>query len=77
MSIGAGVIVAVALHEVHDTPDCETCAQSDNESLKNTYCAVEKCHIPICRNPTGVLLIMLFSPDCKSRNRLFQRLYGC
>ena len=37
MSIGAGVVVAVALHEVHDTPDCETCAQSDNESLKNTY----------------------------------------
>ena len=77
ISIGAGVVVAVALHEVHDTPDCETCAQSDNESLKNTYCAVEKCHIPICRNPAGVLLIMLFSPDCKSRNRLFQRLYGC
>lgn len=77
LALGTGVIVAVTLHEVHDTPDCETCAQSDNESLKNTYCAVEKCHIPICRNPAGVLLIMLFSPDCKSRNRLFQRLYGC
>ena len=77
MSIGTGVVVAVTLHEVHDTPDCETCAQGDNESLKNTYCAVEKCHIPICRNPAGVLLIMLLSPDCKSRNRLFQHLYGC
>lgn len=77
LALGTGVVVAVALHEVHDTPDCETCAQSDNESLKNTYCAVEKCHIPICRNPAGVLLIMLLSPDCKSRNRLFQRLYGC
>ena len=75
--IGTGVVVAVALHEVHDTPDCETCTQSDNESLKNTYCAVEKCHIPIFRNPAGVLLIMLLSPDCKSRNRLFQCLFSC
>jgi hypothetical protein len=44
MSIGTGVVVAVTLHEVHDTPDCETCAQGDNESLKNGYCAIEKCH---------------------------------
>ena len=59
MSICARIVVAVAFHEVDNTPHCETCAQSDNESLKNTYCAVEKCHIPICRNPAGVLLIML------------------
>ena len=77
LALRTRVVIAVTFHEVHDTPDCETCAQGDNESLKNTYCAVEKCHIPICRNPAGVLLIMLFSPDCKSRNRLFQRLYGC
>ena len=77
MSIGRGVITAVTLHQVDGTPHAQTGTQSDNQSLKNTYCAVEKCHIPICRNPTGVLLIMLFSPDCKSRNRLFQRLYGC
>ena len=77
MSIRAGVVIAVTFHEVHDTPDCETCAQGDNESLKNTYCAVEKCHIPICRNPAGVLLIMLLSPDCKSRNGLLQCFYSC
>lgn len=77
MSIGAGVVVTVTFQQVDGTPNAETGTQSDNESLKNTYCAVEKCHIPICRNPAGVLLIMLFSPDCKSRNRLFQRLYGC
>lgn len=77
MSIRAGVVIAVTFHEVHDTPDCETCTQGDNESLKNTYCAVEKCHIPICRNPAGVLLIMLLSPDCKSRNGLLRRFYCC
>ena len=77
LALRAGVVIAVTFHEVHDTPDCETCAQGDNESLKNTYCAVEKCHIPICRNPAGVLLIMLLSPDCKSRNRLFQCLFSC
>ena len=77
MSICAGVIVAVALKQIECTPDAKTCAQSDNESLKYGYCRVEECHIPICRNPVGVLLIMLLSPDCKSRNRLFQRLYGC
>jgi hypothetical protein len=77
LALRAGVVIAVTFHEVHDTPDCETCAQGDNESLKNTYCAVEKCHIPICRNPAGVLLIMLLSPDCKSRNGLLQRFHGC
>ena len=77
LALRAGVVISVTFHEVHDTPDCETCAQGDNESLKNTYCAVEKCHIPICRNSAGVLLIMLLSPDCKSRNGLLQRLHGC
>lgn len=77
LALRAGVVIAVTFHEVHDTPECETCAQGDNESLKNTYCAVEKCHIPICRNPAGVLLIMLLSPDCKSRNGLLQRFHGC
>jgi hypothetical protein len=44
MSICAGVIVAVALKQIDCTPDAKTCAQSDNESLKNGYCAIEKCH---------------------------------
>jgi hypothetical protein len=46
LALRTGVVISVTFHEVHDTPDCETCAQGDNESLKNTYCAVEKCHIP-------------------------------
>ena len=44
MSICAGVIVAVALKQIDCTPDAKTCAQSDNESLKNGYCTIEKCH---------------------------------
>ena len=38
------LIVAVALKQIDCTPDAKTCAQSDNESLKNGYCAIEKCH---------------------------------
>ena len=44
MSICAGVVVTVALQEVDNAPDTQACAQSDNESLQNTNCAVEKCH---------------------------------
>ena len=44
MSICAGVIVAVALKQIDCTPDAKTCAQSDNESLKNGYCAIEPEH---------------------------------
>ena len=45
MSICARIVVAVTLHEVDSPPNAKTCAESDNESLKNGYCAVEKCHI--------------------------------
>ena len=44
MSIGTGVIVAVPLHEVDDTPNAETSAERDNESLQYTDCLSEKCH---------------------------------
>ena len=44
MSICAGVIVAVALKQIDCTPDAKTCAQSDNESLKNGNCLFKKCH---------------------------------
>jgi hypothetical protein len=39
-----GLSFAVALKLIDCTPDAKTCAQSDNESLKNGYCAIEKCH---------------------------------
>ena len=45
MSISAGIVIAVAFEQVDGSPDAETCAESDNEGLKNGYCAVEKCHI--------------------------------
>ena len=44
MSIGAGVVVAVTFQQVDDTPDAETSAQSDNESLQNGDCLIKKCH---------------------------------
>ena len=53
MSIRTGVVVAVALQQVHCAPDAEACAECDNESLKNAYCTVEECHIEYCRNQSG------------------------
>lgn len=44
LTLCAGVIIAVPLHEVDDTPDTETSAERDNESLQYTDCAAEKCH---------------------------------
>ena len=45
LGLCAGVIVAVALKQIDCTPDAKTCAQSDNESLKNGNCLFKKCHI--------------------------------
>lgn len=45
MSIGSGVIVAITFQQIDDAPHAETGTESDNEGLKNGYCAVEKCHI--------------------------------
>ena len=44
MSIGAGVVVAVPFHEVDNTPHCETCAEGDNERLKNRDSLIDKSH---------------------------------
>ena len=44
MSIGAGVVVAVAFHEVDNTPHCETCAEGDNERLKNCDSLIDESH---------------------------------
>ena len=45
MSISAGIVRAVALQKVDDTPDAETSAEGDNEGLKNGDSLIEKCHI--------------------------------
>ena len=58
MSIGTGVVVAVALQQVDGSPDAETSTQCDDESLKNGYCAVKKCHkcVPACTmRPNGLM----------------------
>ena len=44
LALCARIVIAVTLHEVHDTPDRKTCAKCDNKSLKNANCACEKCH---------------------------------
>ena len=44
MSIGTGVIVAVAFEQVDRTPDTKTGTESDDERLQYADCAVEKCH---------------------------------
>ena len=44
MGICAGIVVAVTFKQVDDTPNAETCAESDDESLKYAYCACEKFH---------------------------------
>ena len=58
MSICAGVVVAVTFQQVDNAPDTETGTQRDDESLKNGYCAVEKCHkcVPPCTmRPNGLM----------------------
>ena len=50
MSIGSGVVVAVALHQIDDAPDTEASAQSDHEGLENTYRRSKKCHKSYCRD---------------------------
>ncbi len=44
MSIGTGVIVAVALQQVDCSPDAETGTECDDESLQYLDCTVEKFH---------------------------------
>ena len=45
MSIGTGVIVAVAFEQIDRAPDAKTGAESNHESLKHSDCSLEKCHI--------------------------------
>ena len=44
MSIGAGVVVAVAFHEVDNTPHRETGTEGDNERLKNRDSLIDESH---------------------------------
>jgi len=44
MSISSGIVIAVALQEVDDTPNAETGTECDYEGLKNGDCLSKKCH---------------------------------
>jgi len=44
LRLGAGVVVAVAFHEVDNTPHCKTCAEGDNERLKNRDSLIDESH---------------------------------
>ena len=44
MSIGAGVVVAVAFHEVDNTPHRKTGTEGDNERLKNRDSLIDESH---------------------------------
>lgn len=44
MSIGTGVIVAVALHEIDHSPHRKTRTERDNKRLENRDCLIDKCH---------------------------------
>ena len=44
MSIGTGVIVAVALHEIDHSPHRETGTEGDNERLKNRDSLIDESH---------------------------------
>ena len=44
MSIRAGVVVAVALHQIDHTPHGKASAEGDDESLQDRDCLSDKCH---------------------------------
>ena len=44
MSIGAGVVVAIALQQIDRAPDAEASAQCHNEGLKNTNSRIKESH---------------------------------
>ena len=44
LAFSAGIVISVTFQQVDDTPDAETSAQSDNESLQNGDCLIKKCH---------------------------------
>ena len=44
------IIISVALQQVNDAPDSETCAKGDDEGLKNIDSRVKEIHKCVCRN---------------------------
>ena len=44
LGLCTGVVVSVAFQQVNGSPDAETCAKGNYQSLKNTNSRVKKCH---------------------------------
>lgn len=44
LAFSSGIVIAVALQEVDDTPNAETGTECDYEGLKNGDCLSKKCH---------------------------------
>ena len=45
MSIGAGIVIAVAFQKIDDAPNAKTAAKRRNKRLKNIDCGIKKLHI--------------------------------
>ena len=58
MSISPRIIISVALQQVNDAPDSETCAKGNNQSLENIDSRVKEIHKCVCRNMRDVGLEM-------------------
>ena len=56
MSISPRIIISVALQQVNDAPDSETCAKCDDEGLKNINSRVKEIHKCVCRNMRDIEL---------------------
>ncbi len=52
------IIISVALQQVNDAPDSETCAKGNNQSLENIDSRVKEIHKCVCRNMRDVGLEM-------------------
>ena len=50
------IIISVALQQVNDAPDSETCAKGDDEGLKNIDSRVKEIHKCVCRNMRDIEL---------------------
>ena len=50
------IIISVALQQVNDAPDSETCAKGDDEGLKNINSRVKEIHKCVCRNMRDIEL---------------------
>ena len=52
------IVITIALQQVNDTPDSETCAKGNNQSLKNIDSRVKEIHKCVCRNMRDIGLEM-------------------